>query len=109
MMRTSVALLGAAVAWTVHFNTSYALVALGCAAVVSGPGAWLVVVTLVCAAAAVVSGTVAVRDWRAARRGRHEQQRVLMAVGALAAAVFTVAIVFEGVVPAFLPYCPAGG
>jgi hypothetical protein len=107
--RTSLALLGPAVAWMVHFNASYAVVALGCAAVVSRPGAWLVIVTLVCAAAAMISGGLAVRDWRAARRDAHEGGVTLMAVGALAAVVFTVAIVFEAVVPIFLPYCPVTG
>ena len=105
-MRTAVGLLGAAVAWTVHLNASYAVVALGCAAVVARPGLWLTLATFACAAAAVISGVVALRDWRAARRLGRERHRVLMSTGALSALVFVVAILFEGVTPAVLPACP---
>ena len=108
-MRTLTALLGSALAWTVHFNASYAVVAFACARIVSTPGVWLALVTLVCAAAAIVSGGIAVRDWRAARGNEQGGRRVLMAVGALAAIVFTVAIVFEAIVPMFVPYCPTTG
>jgi hypothetical protein len=108
-MRTFPALLGAAAAWTIHLNASYAIVALGCASVLSRPGPWLAALTLAAAAGAVASGAVALLGWRAAVRAQHERQRVLMVVGTLAAAVFITAIVLEGVVPAFLPYCPPDG
>jgi hypothetical protein len=106
VMRTAVALLGAAVAWMVHLNASYAVVALGCAAVVARPGPWLVVVTAACTVVALISGVVAVRDWLDARRLGRDRQRVLMSVGALSALVFVVAILFEGAAPAAVPACP---
>ena len=104
MMRL-VAVLGAPLAWTVHFLASYAVVGLACAAGrtrVDGP---LVLVTAICLAAALASGVVAYRRWRADGHV-DDGQRDVMLVGVLGTVVFTTAIVLESVVPAFVPLCP---
>jgi hypothetical protein len=96
-----VAVLGAPVAWTVHLLASYAVVGLGCAAGWSGPGRSLALVTAICLAAALGSGLLAYRRWRATDAGTD-----IVLVGVLGTPVFLLAITLEALVPLFLPLCP---
>lgn len=103
-MKSLVAVLGAPVAWTLHLLASYAVVGLGCAAGWGRADGSLVLVTAVCLVAALASGKIAYRRWRAVGQGGRE--RDVMLVGVLGTLVFTLAIALEAAVPMFLPLCP---
>jgi hypothetical protein len=106
--RTLAAWLGAPLAWTLHLLASYVVVALACAAGGRRVTPALGAITAVCAILAIANGVVGYRRSRRARATTAEADETLMLVGVLAAPLFTVAIVLEGVVPAFLPPCPPG-
>jgi len=99
------ALLGAPLAWTAHLLASYAVVGLACASVWRAAGASLAIVTAACAAASLGAGWLAYRLWRTPGPGTAS---LLGGVGVSGAALFTVAIVAEGMAPVFLPLCPPG-
>jgi uncharacterized membrane protein YhaH (DUF805 family) len=103
-MTPLVAVLGAPVAWMLHLLASYAVVGLACAAHWNRAGSTLVLVTAICLAAALASGGVAYRRWRAA--GRAGGERDIMLVGIFGTAIFGAAILLESLVPAFVPLCP---
>ena len=104
-MRSLVAVLGAPVAWMLHLMASYAVVGLACAAGWTRADGSLVLVTAICFVAALASGGVAYRRWRADGHAG-DWERDVMLVGVIGTAVFAVAILLEAVVPAFLPLCP---
>ena len=99
------AVLGAPVAWMLHLMASYAVVGLACGAGWSRADGSLVLVTAICLVAALTCGVVAYRHWRAAGDAGDWEGDVML-VGVLGTAVFALAILLQGVVPAFLPLCP---
>jgi hypothetical protein len=103
---TTLAILGAALAWTLHLLASYAVVALACARGWRSAGPALAALTVVCVAAALGSGLLAWRRWRAESAAEAEARPALMLMGLLASPVFTLAILLGGIVPAVLPLCP---
>jgi hypothetical protein len=124
--RLLLALLGAPVAWTVHLLAAYVIVAAWCAAGWPGAGLAIGALTVVCAAAAVAAGMLALRLWRRgqarlvadaepggpegwdARMGERGALFVFLAVvGLFMAALFTYLIVLQGVPPLLAPVCPA--
>ena len=121
-----VALLGGAAAWTVHLLAGYAIVAAWCSAGWSGGGIAIGALTVACAAAAAATGMLALRIHRRAqeglrvdaepghpepwdaRMGERGARAVFLGVVAMfLAAIFTLAIVLEGLPVLFAPLCPA--
>lgn len=126
-VRLLVATLGSPLAWVLHLNGSYLIVAAWCSSGMTGMSLVLGVWTLLCAAIAVVSGVVAVRLWRYgqeqlrhdaepgtggtwdARFGERGARFAFLAVVSIgAAAMFTWLIVLQGLPPIFTPGCWAG-
>jgi hypothetical protein len=66
-MSTFVALFGGALAWTLHLLASYLAVALWCSTQWGGLAATIVVLTVLCAVAALASAVLAYRLWRRAQ------------------------------------------
>jgi hypothetical protein len=103
------ALLGAPVAWTLHFLLSYVLVGYGCSTGWGGLRAWLVVLTVASLAAAVAAGLLARRLWVRAREvdlptddrwdarmgERTARVSFLMVTGLAMAGLFSLAILYE--------------
>lgn len=121
------ALVGSPLAWVVHFNGIYLIVAAWCAERWAGLGVAVAVLTAACAAAAIASGVLAFRLWRRgqsallsdaepggpepwdARMGERGARGVFLAVIAVfMAAIFTWLILLEGLPPLFAPHCRAG-
>lgn len=112
--RTLFALFGGAIAWTLHFQGSYALVAIGC---VAGWGSTLLIVaaeTAVLAALALWSTAVAWREWRrssddqpwdAALSEPRGWYSWLMTAGVLMGITGAFAIALEGFGTLMLPLC----
>jgi hypothetical protein len=112
--RTLFALLGGAIAWTLHFMGSYAVVAIGCVA--GWPSTRLIVAveTVALAALALWSTAVAWREWR---RSSDEQRwdtalseprgwySWLMTFGVLMGITSAFTIVLEGFGTLMLPLC----
>jgi hypothetical protein len=120
-----VAVLGTPVAWAVHFNGVYLIIAMWCSAGWPGARTAIVVFTLLCAAASAACGLLALRLWRRAREGlrvdaepgdpgqwdarmgeRGARSVFLLVLAMFLAAVFTLGIVLEGLPPLFAPLCP---
>jgi small-conductance mechanosensitive channel len=110
------ALLGAPLAWTLHFLVSYFLVALFCAAAWEGAGVAIGVATVASAAVSAASGVVAYRTWRTRRNGQTRSwdaalteprgwAAFVLVMGMLGSALFTALIVLEAVPPLFVPTC----
>lgn len=118
---------GAALAWTVHLLASYLVVTVWCASGWRGMDIALVAVTVVCAAAAAVTGVAAFRLWRrgqAAQRhdgesgrpepwdgrmGERGARTAFIAVLALfMTAIFGYLILLQGVPALFGTSCPPG-
>jgi hypothetical protein len=108
------AVLGGAIAWSLHFLGSYALVAIGCVARWEVTVPLVIAGTLILAAAAVGSTLVAWREWR--RRGRDlPWDRALseppgwyawlMTVGVLMGVTAVGTILLEGLGTLVLPVC----
>jgi hypothetical protein len=108
------AVLGGAIAWSLHFLGSYALVAIGCVA------RWDVTVplvtagTLILAAAAAWSTLVAWREWRRVGRDMPWDRALseppgwyawLMTVGLLMGVTAVCTILLEGLGTLMLPVC----
>ena len=116
------ALLGGAVAWSLHLLGSYVLLAYGCTSRWGGTRPALLVASVVALAVAVASGLVARRGWTIARdrdqptddawdaRMGERTSRVsfLMVVGLVLAIVFGLGIVFEAITVWLAPLCEAG-
>ena len=116
------ALLGAAVAWSLHLLASYVLVAAGCTGRWGGTRPALVAVSLAALALCAASGLVALRGWRAARavdrptddawdaRMGERTARVsfVMVVGLALALVFALGVVYEALTVFLAPLCEAG-
>lgn len=108
------AVLGAPIAWVVHFLGSYALVAVGCVAGWQGVRLSVGVGTAVAAAVALWATLAAWRGWRAAS-GRQPLDEALgeprgwlaflMLTGVMLGAVSVFTIVLEGVGSVALPVC----
>jgi hypothetical protein len=108
------ALLGGALAWSLHLLGSYALVAIGCVARWGSTIAIVAVGTAVLAGLAVWSTLVAWREWRrtggdmAWDRGLSEPPgwySWLMTVGVLLGVTSTFTILLEGFGTLMLPLC----
>jgi hypothetical protein len=108
------ALLGAPLAWTLHFLVSYFLVALFCAAAWEGAGAAIGAATVVSVVVSAASGVVAYRAWRARRNAQSWDAALaepagwaafVLVMGMLGSALFTALIVLEAVPPLFVPTC----
>lgn len=113
-LRVMTAFLGAPVAWALHLFVSYAMVAYACATGWGSLHLALGVATLVLALAAAAAGALAWRAWRRTPAERAPEspeapgswRDLLMPVGVLLAALFTLAIVLAGIAPIFVPACP---
>ncbi len=108
-------LLGAPIAWTLHFLVSYFLVALFCTMAWEGAGIAIGVVTVVFAIPSAASGVVAYRTWRARRESPSWDAALAepggwtafwLVMGMLGAVLFTALIVLEVIPPLFVPTCP---
>lgn len=116
-LRTRIfATLGAALAWFAHLFASYVVVAVACAAGWRGTVPAITVLTVLLTLVALASGGVALRHWRRLQgaeswehalneAGGHEG--LLLLVGAMAAAIFALLIVLNGLSPFLLPECPS--
>lgn len=111
---TLFALLGGAVAWTLHFLGSYALVAIGCVAGWGGIRTGLAAGTVVLLTLAVWSTILAWRAWRRVSGGQHWDIALseprgwfafLMLTGVLMGAVAALTIALEGLGTLALPVC----
>ncbi|HYD55034.1 MAG TPA: hypothetical protein VEA99_20525 [Gemmatimonadaceae bacterium] len=121
------ALLGSPLAWVVHLNGAYVIVALWCAERWPGTGIAVGVLTALCVAACAASGLLAVRLWRTgqrllatdeepgepgswdARMGERGARGVFLAVVALfMAALFGYLVLLQGLPPVFAPHCKPG-
>ena len=116
------ALLGGAVAWSLHLLGSYVLLAWGCTSEWGGTRLALAVLSAVMLAATAWSGLVALRGWRRARaidrpaddawdaRMGERTARVsfVMVVGLVAALIFGLGILFEALTVWLAPLCEAG-
>ncbi len=110
------AFLGSALAWAVHFNLIYFLVALFCTTGWRGGAAAVGIATVVFFAISVAAGVVAYRQWRAHARGTRSWDTALaetsgrvsflLLIGMISAMLFTLLILFEGVPIFFVPTCP---
>lgn len=117
-----VAVLGAAVAWSLHLLGSYALLTWGCS---SGWAYTRPALTLVSAATLVLtlgSGWLARRHWRIARAldrptddawdarmgERTARVSLMMVVGLVASIVFSLGVVYEALAIWLVPLCEAG-
>ena len=98
-IRLLFALLGGALAWTLHLFASYAVVAVGCLHGWSGARPSLAVVTLAALALAVGAGIVAVRP------ASGDAERFTLGLGARLSALFGFLIVLGGLVPFLAPLC----
>jgi hypothetical protein len=112
--RTLFAVVGGAVAWTVHFLGSYALVAVGCGAGWQGLGASVAAVTVALAAVAGWSTRAAWRGWRAASGDQPLDAALseprgwfafLMLTGVLLGGISVFTILLEGFGTVVLPAC----
>jgi hypothetical protein len=112
--RTLFAVLGGALAWTLHFLGSYAIVAVGCVAGWSSTRVMVAAGTVVLTAVAVWSTFVAWREWR--RSGSDQPWDTalseprgwyswLMTFGILLGITSTFTIVLEGFGTLMLPLC----
>jgi hypothetical protein len=125
-LATSVALTGSALAWTVHLLAGYVVVAAWCSAGWTGGALAIGVLTLVCAAASAATGIYALRIYRRAQKGLRVDEEpggpepwdarmgergargvFLGVVAMFMAAIFTLAIVLQGLPALFAPFCPA--
>jgi hypothetical protein len=125
-MSTFVALFGGALAWTLHLLASYLAVALWCSTQWGGLAAAIVVLTVLCAVAALASAVLAFRLWRRgqvallseaepgvretwdARLGERGARVAFLALLALFLdALFAYLIILEGLPPVFTPSCHA--
>jgi len=116
------ALLGGAVAWSLHLLASYVLLAYGCSSAWGGTRAALAAVSIVALAVTVGSGLVARRRWLVARavdrptddawdaRMGERTARVsfLMAVGLALAVVFALGVAYEALTIFLAPLCEPG-
>ncbi len=106
------AFLGAPTMWVLHLALSYFLVVVGCGTGWTGARTAVVVVTVVCAIAAAVTGVFA---WKRVKSAPERPSTPLLETdqtseflalsGALLAVLFTGAIIASGVSPFFLPLC----
>jgi hypothetical protein len=106
------AFLGAPTMWVLHLGLSYFLVVVGCGTGWTGTRTLVIVLTVVCAIAAVGSGVFA---WKRVNSvlGRSgtplletdQMPEFLALSGAMLAVLFTGAIILAGVSPLFLPLC----
>jgi hypothetical protein len=116
--RYLLALLGAPVLWTAHLLVGYFLVALACTTGwADGVDPLLIASTVALGAASAWCGLYAWRGWRERRtplglagevNGPPSASALLYLMGALAGVVFTLAIVWEGLPPLFVPTCQWG-
>jgi len=112
--RTLFAVLGGALAWSLHFLVSYALVSVGCVARWGGTLWILVVGTVLLAALALWSTVVAWRGWRGSGDDQPWDTALsepagwyswLMTVGVLMGITSAFTIVLEGFGTLMLPLC----
>jgi hypothetical protein len=112
--RTLFAVLGGAIAWSVHFVGSYALLAAGCVARWSGIPGLVLAATGLLGAVALWSTVVAYREWVRSSSGQRWDSSLseprgwyawLMTVGVLMGITSIFAIVLEGLSSLFLPVC----
>lgn len=125
--RLVAALLGAPVAWVLHLNGAYVLVALWCAEGWRGATLAVAALTVVCLALCVVSAILARRQWRRgqaalqadaepgvpqswdARMGERGARGSFLAVLALfMAALFALLVLLQAVPPFVVPHCKPG-
>jgi hypothetical protein len=108
------ALLGGAIAWSVHFLGSYALIAVGCVSGWAATPGLVGTATVALGAVAAWSTAVAWRRWRSASGGQPWDRALseprgwyawLMTVGVLLGATSTFAILLEGAGSLLLPVC----
>ncbi len=108
------AVLGGAIAWSLHFLGSYALLAIGCVARWEATVPIVAAGTLVLAAVAAWSTLVAWREWRRTGRGMPWDRALseppgwyawLMTVGVLMGVTGVVTILLEGLGTLMLPVC----
>lgn len=112
------AFLGGALAWTIHFLGSYAVLGIGCA---GGWGASIPIIlllgTLVLTGVAVWAGLLALRGWRRAGDGQSWDRALseprgwvgfLMMAGLLLSVISAFTILLEGIPSLFVPACGSG-
>lgn len=99
---TVLGFLGAPLAWAAHLGVSYFLVALGCTTAWTGSRPAILLATLVFAALAAGAGWV---GWRRRASDATGIRDFLGEGGAALAGLFTLAIIFAGLSPLFLPLC----
>ena len=121
------ALLGGPVAWVVHLNAAYVIVALWCAEGWRGVGVAIGVLTALCALLCLWSAVLAVRLWREGQRllandeepghpdswdsrmGERGARGVFLAVIALfMAGLFGLLVLLQALAPVFAPHCKPG-
>ena len=116
------ALLGGAVAWSIHLLASYTLLAYGCTSGWAGTRPALVAISVAALAVTIWSGWVARRRWLAAREvdqptddawdarmgERTARVSFLMVVGLVLAVVFSIGIVYEAMTIFLAPLCEPG-
>lgn len=108
------ALLGGAIAWTLHFLGSYAIVAIGCVAGWNRTTVIVAIVTVLLGALAVWSTVAAWREWRRASGDQRWDTALseprgwyawLMMAGVLLGGTSAFTILLEGFGPLVLPVC----
>ena len=108
------AIVGGAIAWSLHFLGSYALIAVGCVSRWPSTAGIVGVFTLLLAAVAAWSTIAAWRRWRRSSAGQRWDTALsepkgwyawLMTVGVLLGATSTFAILLEGMGSLLLPVC----
>jgi hypothetical protein len=116
------ALLGGAVAWSLHLLASYTLLAYGCTSKWAGTRPALAAISLAALAVTAWSGRVARRSWLVAREvdrptddawdarmgERTARVSFLMVVGLVLAVVFSIGIVYEATTIFLAPLCEPG-
>lgn len=110
-VRLLFALLGGALAWTLHLFASYAVVAVGCLHGWSGARPTLAAVTFAALGLALSAGIVAVRSGSDDRLLGPETgaatERFTLGLGVRLSALFGFLILLGGLVPFLAPLCAA--
>lgn len=110
------ALLGGAVAWTLHLGACYFVVALACTTGWNGGTLTITILTLLLGGLGTGSGVFALKHWRRVQEapswehalneaGGHEG--LMFLVGILLSVVFVFLILLNGITPFMVPECPA--
>jgi hypothetical protein len=108
------ALLGPAVAWSIHLGVVYLLVTLLCAAEAGNGDIWVYLSGIPFLAVSIAAGAVALRKRRMLRAGAgwkpmlarpRGSAGLILTMGLVAAGVFSIIIVLQSMAPLFIPTC----